>query len=86
MPANKSATSKPKLTVVPEDPAAAYAFLMTTIREINALGLEGGEIAELLDALSASERMGLQKAMAYLEKLKTRLQKEIDARADDQAP
>lgn len=73
--------SKPKLAVVPEDPAAGYAFLMAQIREINALLADDG-FTEQLSALTAGDLPDLEKAAAFLEKLKQRMAEELTARAN----
>jgi hypothetical protein len=76
--------TKPKLTIVPEDGAAAYAFMMERVREIIAIHAEcGGDLSKLqLDAWTADDRQDLDKTMLFLERLKLGLLKELTARGD----
>ena len=77
-------TSKPKLTTVPEDGAAAYAFLMERLREINAIHAErGGDLSKLqLDTWTADDCRDLDKAMLFLDRLALGMRKELKARGD----
>jgi len=68
---------RPKLTVVPQDREAAYAFLVDLAREITEGGLKSDEIATLLNALPEDERPAFETAFADVEKLKAALRREF---------
>jgi hypothetical protein len=78
-------TQKPKLTIVPPDPVGAQALFMEIARGIVEDGLTSNETAELLKAIPIEEYPDIHADMARVEELKAKLQKALDARADDQA-
>ncbi len=80
----KKPSTKPKLTIVPEDAAAAHAFLMERLQEIIAIHAEcGGDLSKLqLDACTADDLRDLDKTLLFLERLKLGLLKELKARGD----
>jgi hypothetical protein len=80
MPAKPPTT--PKLTVVNDDPAGAWAELMANVREIIAVYAEcGGDLSKLqLDTWPARDQLALQEAAVFLEKLKREMEKELKAR------
>jgi hypothetical protein len=83
MDANKPST-EPKLTIVPEDGAAAHAFMMERVREIIAIHAEcGGDLSTLqLEGWTADDRRDLDKTMLFLERLELGLRKGLKARGD----
>jgi hypothetical protein len=79
MPANPPTTSK--LTVVKDDPAGAWAELMGVVREILDVYAEcGGDLQ--LDTWTARDRLALQEAAVFIEKVKLEMEKELKARAN----
>lgn len=76
--------TKPKLTVVNDDPAGVWTELMANVREIIAVYAEGGgDLSKLqLDTWTARDRLALQEAAVFIEKMKLEMEKELKARAN----
>ena len=81
----KKPSTKPKLTIVPEDAAAAHAFLMERLQEIIAIHADAPwrflQVAAG-NACTADDLRDLDKTLLFLERLKLGLLKELKARGD----